>query len=695
MPITQVNAPDGSVIQVEHPEGASKEQILQYAYLKYLDERGMAPVAEGEVPTPMEQPVAPSVQRPELGAKEQLVGALETIASMGTGMTTGLFGTVGGTLHGLAKAILSGEYVTGDAGRLVEEYASRGAEAGTYAPRTEAGQRMTRAIAEPLAQLPPVLPTAGIPGAAAASLPQRARMAQAVLPSFDEQMARAAQMADEAASRGAGAIRGGVETFGQGVQTGVEAIAPVVRRGVEALKPKVVGSPEDVAAARQAGIRVMTTDVVPPQTFITRGMQATGEKIPIVGTGGQRAAQQRERLAAIEKIVEEYKTPDEIALIRELADDFLETRGATVNKFYEQKMDVLRNVEGSGAVPVGKAIAVIDEKINELTPLGIKSSLGPIVDKLKEYRQDLPNKTALQIERLRKQLREEFKDPKLAASKTEGDKAMSAVYSSLLKDMEDFIRQNSGDAAVNKWKVASRELAEMQFDLTKNALKNAFDQAKVTPEAASNLLFANKASDIQALFDNLSARGKRAARIAVINRAAQAAGGIDNISPDKFVNQVKRFGKQVGIVFPEDERAIVNGLVKALELTKRGGQAAASPPTGVQAVPYMFVDVLSSTFGGPMGATVIGASLGGLARFYESRAVRGLLTALGKSKKGSAAERRIFAQLRTEAAKVAKKIAEQSAPDAQVARELAKRAVPATAPETARTQLQELEESEQ
>ena len=96
-----------------------------------------------------------------------------------------------------------------------------------------------------------------------------------------------------------------------------------------------------------------------------------------------------------------------------------------------------------------------------------------------------------------------------------------------------------------------------------------------------------------------------------------------------------------------------------------------------------------------MAATAAGAGMGILARVYESRPVRGLLTALGKSKKGSEGERRILAALRSEAAKAAKKFAEQSAPDAQLARELAKRATPATVPETARVQLQELEESEQ
>ena len=691
MPITQVQAPDGSVIQVEHPEGASQEQILQYAYLKYLDERDMAPVPEGEVPTPMEEPVGPSVARPELGAEEQLIGALETIASLGSGMTTGLFGTVGGTLQGLAQAILSGELGSPEAARLVEQYASRGAEAGTYAPRTEAGQRMTQAIAEPLSQLPPLLSPSGVGAPVSRAAAGQARLRA---PGFDEQMARAAQMADEAASRGARAIRGGVETFGQGVQTGVEAIAPVVRRGVEALKPKVVGSPEDVAAARQAGIRVMTTDVVSPETFAAKWLQSGGEKIPFAGTGGQRAAQQRERVAAVENLMREYEAPEAVPVINRVAEDLLQTRSEAITRRTNEKQQVINGLEGTGPVPVERTIAAIDAELDRLS--GLRSeSVKPVIDRLTDWRNAIQGQSIANVEALRKQIGESFKAPELAAVRGTGEASLSRIYGPLREDMTDFVRQNAGEEVVTKWRVANKRLSNLADELKVGSLKTALRKADQTPETVGALLFSNKPSDNKALFRNLSSEGKQAARIAIMNRAAQKAGGIDNISPDRFLNELKRMGDQVGIFFPEAELTRVNGLMRALELTKRGGEAGVAPPTGVQAVPYLFADVLSSTFGGPMAATAIGVGLGGLARFYESRPVRGLLTALGKAKKGSEAERRIFTRLRTEAAKASKKFLEQSAPDAQVARELAKRAVPATVPETARTQLRELEESDQ
>lgn len=643
-----------------YKEGKTDQAMKVADIIKRLqameDQQTEGQVAPDEIPTPMEEPVGPSVVRPELGPEEQLIGALETIASLGTGMTTGLFGTVGGTLHGLAKAILSGEYVTGDAGQLVEEYASRGAEAGTYAPRTEAGQRMTRAIAEPLSQLPPVL---GSPAPVGAALVRGAGMqARAAAPGVADQMARAAQMADEAASRGVG----------------------LARRGVQALRPTVVGAPEDVAAARQAGIRVMTTDVVSPETFASKWLQSSGEKIPFAGTGGQRAAQQRERVSAVEDLMREYEAPEAVPVINRVAEDLLQTRSDALNRLTNEKQQVINGLEGTGPVSVERTIAAIDAEIDRLS--GLRSeSVKPVIDRLTDWRNALQGQSIANVETLRKQIGESFKAPELAAVRSTGEAALSRIYGPLREDMTDFIRQNAGDDVLNRWQVANKRLSNLADELKVSSLKTALRKADQTPEAVGALLFSNKPSDNRALFRNLSPEGRQAARIAIINRAAQKAGGIDNISPDRFLNELKRMGEQIGIFFPEAELAKVNGLIRALELTRRAGQAGVAPPTGVQAVPYLFADVLSSTFGGPMAATGIAVGLGGLARVYESRAMRGLLTALGKSKKGSDAELRIFTQLEAEAAKVA--------------RELAKRAAPVTAPETARTQLRELEESEQ
>ena len=608
-------------LEVAYQEGRQDDVLILAREIDRMDKGATL----DEVPTPMEEPLAPSVvrERPEMGVEDRVIGALETIASLGSGASVGLFGQMGGTLHGLAKSILSGEYFTGDAGRLVEEYAARGAEAGTYSPRTAAGREMVQAVAEPLSQIPPVI--AG-PAAVARGAGVQARAAAR---RFPDEMARAAQIADEAAT-----------------------------------------------AANQSGIRVMTTDVFTPESFAAKWLQSAGEKIPFAGTGGPRAAQQRERVSAVEDLMREYEAPDAVPVINRVAEDLIQTRSDKLTRFKNQKNQAINSADSAGVVPVERTLAAIDDEISALQGLRTES-VQPVIDRLTDWRNALQSQSLANIETLRKQIGESFKAPELSSVRGTGEQALARIYGPLREDMTDFIRQNAGPEVLNKWQVANKELANLANELKVSSLKTALRKADQTPEAVGALLFSNKPSDVRALFRNLSPEGKRAARIAIMNRAAQKAGGIDNISPDRFANEVKRLGEQIGIAFPEDELARVNGLVRALDLTKRAGQAGATPPTGVQAVPLLFVDVLSSTFGGPMAATAGAATIGGLARLYESKAVRGLLTSLGKAKQGSEAEKRFMSQLEN-----------------TVAKQLAKM-TPATVPETARVQLQELEESEQ
>lgn len=92
-------------------------------------------------------------QQPEPTIGEQIVGAGEAGLALGTGATGGALGMIGGTLKGLAEQILSGQFGTQEAADLVEQSAMQGAEALTYQPRTQAGQRITQAIGEAAAPL--------------------------------------------------------------------------------------------------------------------------------------------------------------------------------------------------------------------------------------------------------------------------------------------------------------------------------------------------------------------------------------------------------------------------------------------------------------------------------------------------------------------------------------------------------------
>jgi len=114
-----------------------------------------------------QQQNAPLPKEPSIG--EQIVGAGETALTIGTGAVGGAAGMIGGALKGLAGQILSGQFGTPEAVRAVEQAAAKGAQALTYAPRTQAGQEQVGAIGEALQGVPAVLPVVGPIGAVSAA----------------------------------------------------------------------------------------------------------------------------------------------------------------------------------------------------------------------------------------------------------------------------------------------------------------------------------------------------------------------------------------------------------------------------------------------------------------------------------------------------------------------------------------------
>lgn len=109
-----------------------------------------------QIPDTQVQETLPQYQEPSI--VEKIVGAGETALTFGTGATGGMVGMIGGTLKGLAEQILSGEFGTPQAANLVEQSAMKGAQALTYAPRTQAGQEMAQAAGDVIAQTIPAMP---------------------------------------------------------------------------------------------------------------------------------------------------------------------------------------------------------------------------------------------------------------------------------------------------------------------------------------------------------------------------------------------------------------------------------------------------------------------------------------------------------------------------------------------------------
>jgi hypothetical protein len=188
-------------------------------------------LAKGEENTAtFQQQNAPAPQTPGIG--QQLVGAGEAALALGTGAVGGTIGTIAGAGAGLAQQILSGQFGTPQAMRAVEQSASKGAQALTYQPRTQAGQAQTQAVGQFLGEaLPPVLPVIAAPGAAMQAARTMAPSAGAV-----------GQIAGAATQRAATAT-------GQAIARPIQAATTAVRSGLGMENASI----PPVAANRSAG----------------------------------------------------------------------------------------------------------------------------------------------------------------------------------------------------------------------------------------------------------------------------------------------------------------------------------------------------------------------------------------------------------------------------------------------------------
>jgi len=216
--------------------------------------------------------------------------------------------------------------------------------------------------------------------------------------------------------------------------------------------------------------------------------------------------------------------------------------------------------------------------------------------------------------------------------------------------MGDYIRQAGSDADFTKWQVANKELSKMMSELDLPVLKSVLERGEASPEDVGKMLFSSKRSDVAALYRNLSEEGRAAARSAVIAKAAYKAG--DKLDPDKFALEIGKLGNQVGVLFSGDDMKQLKGLVNVINMTKRAGQAAVAPPTGVQtAIPIGAMGLgalgqsMSPGLPGVLEASGIAAGIGLVPRIYESKPVRNILINLSQLKNDTPEAKAMLATL--------------------------------------------------
>jgi hypothetical protein len=469
-----------------------------------------------------------------------------------------------------------------------------------------------------------------------------------------EQMAQAPveQIAAGAASAGAA---GAVGEMGGGevaqLAAGLAAGVPAGKVAGTRLETRPADLPADIAEAESLGIPVMTTDVVPPDSFAGKWLQSIGEKIPVAGTGGLRADQADQRAQAVRDLMTEYGVDTAVSASDEVMNSLLQARKSTIVQYATMKNEVIDRLNDEGFVPVDNATIAIDQAIEQLVLLKSDEFL-PVIARLQDWRASIQGQTLRNLEELRKQIGESFRAPELASVRSKGQQILSSIYGPLRQDMRDFIATVGDRRDITKFEIANRRLAEEMGELDNNLFRQMLDKGEVTPEIIDRMIFSKKPSDVRQLYKNLTPEGRASAQIAILQRAARKALGVERldlndlqtISPEKFMSELKRLGPSVDVFFTGPDRQRVMGLLRALDLTRRAPQSVTMPKTGEQLALPVVTAYLGQLLGGTAGLVATGG-LGGLARIYESKPVRDVLLKLPQTKKNSEQELELMKRL--------------------------------------------------
>lgn len=610
MPVFTFTSPEGKTYDVTAPEGATQEQAFAVLQ-KQLGHKV-------EPSTPQEHSFGDKLSRQAGLTLRAGAEGLANLAGIATNPITALANMAGANLRPVGQA--TSEALT---------------RAGVPTAQTER-EKVIQAAAQGVAG------GGGLIGAgrvlAGAAKPAIAAVGETLASQPVQQLAGAAGAgagAELASQKGAG-------TLGQLAAGLVGGVVGAGAAGIRAAAKPAIH--QAVQEAEKLGITVPTSDVIPPRTFAGRAAQVAGERVPIAGTGAMRETQQKQRIEAIKDTLKDFGAFEHADAAESVMKDLAGKRAEALTKYAGAKREVIEKLDSAGSVPVENTVKKIDDEIAKLQNISAEG-YAPVVNQLEQFKTDIQGKNLTNIEGNRKLLGEAFKAPELVSVRGEGEKAVGRIYGALRDDINSFIKTNGDRRDFTKWQVANIRLSEMAGELKNSTLKSTLKRGDTTPEVVNAMLFSAKPSDIKALYSNLTPAGRSHARIAILDDAIKKAGGIDSLSPEKFRSQLEKRGESVNVFFRGEEKKQIDGLLRALEITKRAGEFAAHPPTGAQLYAPVGAAVLTDLFGGMGAGLVSGATIGGMARVYESTTVRNILQKLPSVKQGSQEEAALFKRL--------------------------------------------------
>lgn len=430
--------------------------------------------------------------------------------------------------------------------------------------------------------------------------------------------------------------------FGAAAQYGGEKILSPLARAVGGRVDQ--GMKSLIQQAKDKGLDLMTSDLVPPNTFFGKNMQSLGEKIPFVGTGWRRARQQSIRSEIVEGLAQEMglslDTPVEKGIISSLSKgvaDKLKAAG-------EIRQQAVESLDQYGSVPVNKTIQSIDNQIAKQQRLRLDAD-PTIIKRLEDLKQSIQDADFSLVKDLRSNLIDDisaaFKGESLP---TKAAAPLQSVKKAIDDDLLSFARSKDRDAA-SKWVRSNRMFADGYQKAKNTELKKMLIKGDATPEIVGDVLRSARPSELKRLNSFLDSSGRKHVKMAVIRDAlTESKFFTDGANPDRFVTAMNKPARQrvINQFFSDADRNEIKGLVRMLDATNRAQKAELLTPTGQQ----MLLPVIGgSAYAAPDVTLATAGTLSLMANAYEGAGVRNLLLRMANAPRGSDAEQNILKKL--------------------------------------------------
>lgn len=420
-----------------------------------------------------------------------------------------------------------------------------------------------------------------------------------------------------------GAIGGGVKSL--------EGVGSAVGRIFKGEAPEETAA--QIAAAESRGINLGTSDVIPPETMAGKFATNVGETIPVIGTGRIQADKQIQRQKILEEFTSEYQVNyDDI--IKSLENKKQRVKTAAI-KSRQNAVDQVKDLP----LASGNTIDVLDNEIRRLTTLPNGQPRTNVdtgtLDMLEGLADDvIADERFINMDQLRTTLRQKFLQTATGGPAGVDKQVEKRVYSAMTKDMDQVVRDNLSSNEFRQWKRGNLIYGQEAQKLKKSKIKQLFNESKyVSSKDIDNQIFSVHDTSRKSLYNSLDMTGRKNARAAIINNLVEKASTSGGLSVNSFLTQAAKKKAVIKDFFKGGERREFEGLLKALDASKRSQTAAVETRTGQQAIPY--ITGASAIYS--LGSTIAALSTAGLfARAYESRAVRNALLRLGSIPKGSA-----------------------------------------------------------